>query len=377
MPRRTALLIATDTYASANLRQLRAPQNDAAELAEVLGDLEIGGYDVSLCINEPIHQVRLEIERVFVEASRDDLVLLYISGHGVKDQAGRQLYFAMQDTRTDRLRTTGVAAQFISDSIDDSMAGQVAVWLDCCYAGLFPAGLNSKSDESVDVLGQLHIRSGRGRAVMTASTAIQYAYETDHFAAVPGEEYRSVFTSAIVRGLKTGDADRNRDGVVDSAELYDYVYDEVRTTTPRQTPMRNDQLTGDLYIALSKRGLPVDPSLPVEVQQALRSMYPPIQQGGVEVLTGLAINGDHAARETLVQLSGASNQRLAKMADLALEKVPDNPWDDPRERPNRDDSAKLIRLHESIATLLASRGEWQQAYQHLRSIIDIKTLDEG
>jgi diguanylate cyclase (GGDEF)-like protein len=40
------------------------------------------------------------------------------------------------------------------------------------------------------------------------------------------------------------------------------------------------------------------------------------------------------------------------------------------------DSSKLIRLHESIAALLASRGEWQQAYQHLRSALDLVYSDQ-
>jgi two-component system cell cycle response regulator len=39
------------------------------------------------------------------------------------------------------------------------------------------------------------------------------------------------------------------------------------------------------------------------------------------------------------------------------------------------DSSKLIRLHESIAALLASRDDWQQAYQHLRSALDLVYSD--
>ncbi len=35
----------------------------------------------------------------------------------------------------------------------------------------------------------------------------------------------------------------------------------------------------------------------------------------------------------------------------------------------------LVELHESIATLLASRGQWQQAYQHLRSALDLAYAD--
>lgn len=42
------------------------------------------------------------------------------------------------------------------------------------------------------------------------------------------------------------------------------------------------------------------------------------------------------------------------------------------------DSTKLIRLHESIAALLAARGEWRQAYEHMRSALNlINTEPEG
>jgi diguanylate cyclase (GGDEF)-like protein len=44
-------------------------------------------------------------------------------------------------------------------------------------------------------------------------------------------------------------------------------------------------------------------------------------------------------------------------------------------RSSQTDSSKLIRLHESIATLLSSRGEWRQAYQHLRSALDLAYAD--
>ena len=35
----------------------------------------------------------------------------------------------------------------------------------------------------------------------------------------------------------------------------------------------------------------------------------------------------------------------------------------------------LVQLHESIAALLASRGQWRQAYQHLRSAFDLVYAD--
>ncbi|MDQ3990549.1 MAG: GGDEF domain-containing protein [Actinomycetota bacterium] len=39
------------------------------------------------------------------------------------------------------------------------------------------------------------------------------------------------------------------------------------------------------------------------------------------------------------------------------------------------DRSRLAELHESIATMLASRGEWQRAYQHLRSALDLRAED--
>jgi diguanylate cyclase (GGDEF)-like protein len=44
---------------------------------------------------------------------------------------------------------------------------------------------------------------------------------------------------------------------------------------------------------------------------------------------------------------------------------------------SRVDSTKLIRLHESIAALLSSRGKWEQAYQHLRSALDLVYADKS
>lgn len=39
--------------------------------------------------------------------------------------------------------------------------------------------------------------------------------------------------------------------------------------------------------------------------------------------------------------------------------------------------ARLAQLHESLSALLASRGQWQQAYQHLRSAVDLGRDPDG
>ena len=41
-----------------------------------------------------------------------------------------------------------------------------------------------------------------------------------------------------------------------------------------------------------------------------------------------------------------------------------------------EDPASLVELHRSIASLLASRGEWRQAYEHLRHALELATEEK-
>jgi diguanylate cyclase (GGDEF)-like protein len=70
------------------------------------------------------------------------------------------------------------------------------------------------------------------------------------------------------------------------------------------------------------------------------------------------------------------------MTALRPEVAESDPSRKPEERPlavdaTPSESTGLVELHESIATLLASRGQWQQAYQHLRSALDLVYADQG
>lgn len=261
---------------------------------------------------------------MFNDATREDMVLCYVSGHGIKDDPGR-LHLVTTDTEWDVLAVTALAATQLREMIDASRARQTVLWLDCCYSGAFPSGRSPKSGDRVDVVDQLADHSGRGCAVMTASTAIQYAFEGDADARATGPVQPSVFTDAIVRGLGTGAADLNSDGLVDANELYQYVYDEVKRSTPDQTPTRNDQVVGDLHIARSNRGLPVDPGLPQEIRQGLRSTMPRIRRAAVDELAELAKGGSTIAADTLERLSTHVDAELAQLALAALTPAPDRP----------------------------------------------------
>ena len=128
--RRIALLVVTDTHADPTFRALQAPQADADALAAVLRDPLIGGYEVETLVNRPADDVRRRLNRLFGEADRDDMILCYVSGHGVKDLSG-QLHLVTTDTEHQLLPTTAVAASLLRERIDNSRARRAVLWLDC------------------------------------------------------------------------------------------------------------------------------------------------------------------------------------------------------------------------------------------------------
>ena len=107
--RRVALLVATDRYQDTGLSRLAAPASDARQLAAVLRDIRIAGFEVTTLYNKPHYVAGRAIGDFYRDRRRDDLTLLYFTGHGVKDEDGR-LYLAMTDTDRENLPFTGVPA---------------------------------------------------------------------------------------------------------------------------------------------------------------------------------------------------------------------------------------------------------------------------
>ena len=90
MPRKLALIIGNSHYQDPQLARLVAPGEDVADLTDVLRDAVIGGFDqVTPLINETDAAVRLSIEDFFADKKPDDLLVIYFSGHGVRDEQGR------------------------------------------------------------------------------------------------------------------------------------------------------------------------------------------------------------------------------------------------------------------------------------------------
>ena len=231
--RRLALVVAVTDYIDVSLRRLRAPADDAADLRDLLADPEVGGFSVTSVVNERAHQIRMAVEDFLADRRTGDLVLVYLSCHGLMD-ARRRLYFAARDTVKNRLASSGVESHWLLDQLEECRARRQVVILDCCFSGAFARG--SKGDDDLG-LGDRLIGEGRGRVVLTSSRGTEYSFEGDPLQGEDGAR-GSVFTSAFIEGIRTGRADTDNDGDISVEDAYAYAFEQVRQAGTPQTPQR-------------------------------------------------------------------------------------------------------------------------------------------
>ncbi|MDK2408956.1 substrate-binding domain-containing protein [Aphanizomenon sp. PH219] len=238
---KVALLIAVSEYES-GLNPLPATIKDVEAMRRVLQNPEIGGFEVECLLNPDPLQMQTAIENLFLGSQRDDIVLLYFSGHGIKHDNGK-LYFATKITRKNeqgRLsKASTVSADVIHDIINDnrSHSRRQVIILDCCFSGAFSPDARGEDDVSLN-FQQVQL-GGEGRAVLTSSTSTQYSFE-------------SVYTQYLVQGIETGEADENNDGFISVNELHQYVQRKVREGKHEMKPQIQAVIKEGFNIVLTK-----------------------------------------------------------------------------------------------------------------------------
>lgn len=226
---KVALLIGVSEYQGLNT--LLSAIKDVEAMQRVLQDPEMGGFDQVETLLNPDDPTKIQqaIEKVFSNRTKNDLVLLFFSGHGIKDDSGN-LYFATSTTNKypngNLIKSTAVPGRFVHDIMGSSLCKRQVVILDCCFSGAFAEGMTAKDDGVIDIEAQL---GGRGRAVLTSSNSTQYSFEQK-------ESILSVYTQHIVTGIETGAADLNKDGSISVLELHEYLCNHVEQTTDAMSP---------------------------------------------------------------------------------------------------------------------------------------------
>jgi branched-chain amino acid transport system substrate-binding protein len=212
----------------------------------------MGAFDqVTVLPNPDKGSMEKAVEVLFADRQRDDLVLLYFTGHGLKDQKAR-FFLSTRDTGRDQngdfRRATALAASKLQEYITDSRSQRQIIILDCCFSGALVQGMPIMG---MPIKGELNIQEelgGKGRAILTSSSPIEYSFESDN-------NDLSIYTKYLVEGIETGAADKDGDQLISVNELHEYASERVKEAAPAMTPKFYLSLEGEDTIYLAKSPL--------------------------------------------------------------------------------------------------------------------------
>jgi formylglycine-generating enzyme required for sulfatase activity len=227
------LLIGVSEYEG--LSSLPSAVEDVDALYRVLVDPERGEFlaeNVTALKNPDRQKMEEEIYWLFHNRQRDDLLLFYFSGHGIKDDRNN-LYLGTSITCKDKgalFQPSAVAATYLHQQIEASGSQHQVIILDSCFSGAIAKGMSVKDDGIVKLEDYL---GGKGRAILTSSTATEYS-----FGAEPTEhgDGLSIYTRYLVEGIATGAADLDEDDWISVDELHKYASKKVKQAAPAMTP---------------------------------------------------------------------------------------------------------------------------------------------
>jgi len=219
-----AVVIGVGSYE--HMPSLRFTDDDAYQLFAFLKSPEGGAL--------PDNQVRVLIDenatysnilhttkRVLHQADENDVVLFYFSGHGLESSF---LPVDYDGTKNE------LKHEEIRKLIDQSRAKHKVVIADACHSGSYLAYRSTNIDKSLDHYYRAFEESKGGTALLLSSKDKEYSLED-------GGLRSGVFSYFIIRGLK-GEADTNKDRIVNVQELFQFTRKHVRHYTASvQTPV--------------------------------------------------------------------------------------------------------------------------------------------
>jgi uncharacterized caspase-like protein len=202
-PKRLALLIGNNRYipeSEGGFPSLATPKQNVLDLEKELK--QHGNFDDVERLTDPDHNQMRDrcIEFFSSDANKDDLLLLYFSGHGERLQSGEELYLAVKDTdkSTDtNLQITGINAHDIKKWMDTCHANSKILILDCCKSGYIGKGMSGQNDS--EKLGNPFYTGRQGTIIFAAARQTETAWEGQ----IAGFEH-SFFTHYLIKGLKEG-----------------------------------------------------------------------------------------------------------------------------------------------------------------------------
>jgi len=160
---------------------------------------------------------------------QNDQVLIFFAGHGQTRQIGGvdQGFIIPVDADLHNYAATAISTIELKEKVADVIpAKHIYFVMDACYSGTIFTRAYLPSFPTNRYL--FEITSRVAKQALTAGSK-------DEQVADGGYKGHSIFTGHFIRGLESGDADFNRDGVITASELAVYIAPRVSNES-RQTP---------------------------------------------------------------------------------------------------------------------------------------------
>lgn len=238
---RWAVILGISDYREDRL-DLQYADRDAEALRNLL--VEQGGFrsdHVQLLTNAQATQreVRTALFTFLASAKPEDMVLIFLAGHGVQDAKNPDnFFFLVHDSKLDNLGGTAIPMWDLGSLMDFTIRAQsIVVFADTCHSGAVLERGNAALGATLNFFNRyLEVLARRkGRLVLTASQSHEFSLEKP-------ELQHGVFTQSLLLGLGGSADDNPEDGVVTAGELIDYVRASVPTETHgEQHPSFNQQ----------------------------------------------------------------------------------------------------------------------------------------
>ena len=231
-----AVIVGVSQYNDRAINGLRFAHKDAELYKSFLQSPKGGSIpeqNIVLLTNEKATRstIMKSVRNLFSNATEEDVVIFYYSGHGVPDAKNTSdLYFATYDTEENNYVGTALYIDDVIRIFTHSHAKLKLFLADACHSGGSGIRLGIK-DDGAELVNKLLISEASmkepGWAAITASSSSEKSFEDQKWGGGHG-----IFTYALVNGLQ-GEADKtdkqnkksngNGDGIVTVRELYDYL----------------------------------------------------------------------------------------------------------------------------------------------------------
>jgi len=236
---------------------LRFADHDATAVAHILKGQEgrlFSEVFVKTLINQNCTRAAVmeTITSHLGKAGPDDVVFIFIAGHGVRHKQTGSYYFLTYNADASNLIYEGLkwsdfeeAMKILSENVN-----KVVLALDTCHAGSMKAYLRGvQAGEDLATV----LKHATGFYILASSKPGEESIEREQFRLPVDKEGHGAFTYALLKGI-SGEANLDADGYVSIHELFKYVANLVpRITEGRQHPYSRIEGT-DMPIAATGEG---------------------------------------------------------------------------------------------------------------------------